>query len=103
MHAQRGKSRFQVHVLARTKAGDEMGYVCARVWEAAVFGMDVLKNCSGCSGTVCSALLLWLSCSIAQVTAKGSEKEGKNGKVKGGEVSSFMSEQCQAGEERGMM
>lgn len=52
---------------------------------------------------VCSTLLLWLSCSIAQVTAKGSERKGKNGKVKGGEVSSFMSEQCQAGEERGMM
>lgn len=65
------------------------------VWEAAESDMalDAL-NCSGCSGTVHSG--------FAQVTAKGSEKE-KKGKVKGGEVSSFMSEQCQAGEERGMM
>lgn len=70
------------------------------MWEAVVLGIDVFKNCSGCSGRVSSTLLLWLSCSIAQVTAKGSEKGGKNGKVKGGEVSSFMSEQCQAGEER---
>lgn len=51
-----------------------MGYVRVQVWEAVVFGMNVLKNCSGCLGTVCSTLLLWLSCSIAQVTAKGSEK-----------------------------
>lgn len=86
-----------------SRLGMRRGYVCARVWEAVVFGTDVLKNCSGCSGMVCSTLLLWLSWSIAQVTAKGSEKEGKNGKVKGGEASSFMSEQCQAGEVREMM
>lgn len=77
-----------------------MGCVCecGKQWYLAW-----MSTCSGCLGMVCSTLLLWLSCSIAQVTAKGSERKGKNGKVKGGEVSSFMSEQCQAGEERGMM
>lgn len=80
-----------------------MGRMCARLWEAVVFGMEGLKSAQGVWGRCAALLLLWLSCSIAQVTAKGSEKEGKNGKVKGGEASSFMSEQCQAAGEREMM
>lgn len=51
-----------------------------------------------CSGMVCGALLLWFSCSITQVTVKGAEKEGRDGKAL-----SFMSEQCQAAGVREMM
>lgn len=101
--AWRKKSGYQVHILGKIKAGDEMGSMCARLWEAVVFGMEGLKSSQGVWGRCAALLLLWLSCSIAQVTAKGSEKEGKNGKVKGGEASSFMSEQCQAAGEREMM
>lgn len=94
MQAQRGKSGFQVNVLGRIKAGDEMGYVCVSVGSSGIWhGCLKLLGLFGDS----------TQCVFAQVTAKGSEKEEKKGKVKGGEVSSFMSEQCQAGEERGMM
>jgi len=47
---------------------------------------------------VCGALLLWFSCSITEVTVKGAEKEGRDGKAL-----SFMSEQCQAAGAREMM
>lgn len=47
--------------------------VCVSVGGSGILAWMSL-TCSGCLGMVWSTLLLWLSCAIAQVTAKGSER-----------------------------